>query len=65
MFSKIVRIPILEEEPVVIKAEKHHNADSEEAEEDSGFDEETLKTMLAEIAAKEQRAIQKLKDANT
>ena len=41
------------------------NVSSGEADEDSNFDEETLKTMLAEIAAKEQRAIQKLKDADS
>ena len=69
MFNKIVRVPMLEEDPVIIKVEKtHHNsADNaeEEEEEESGFDEETLNNMLAEIAAKEQRAIQKLKDADT
>ena len=68
MFSKIVRVSALEEKPVVIKVDNHNAKESEEveeAEEKAGFDEETLKTMLAEISAKEQRAIQKLKDADT
>ena len=41
------------------------NVGNGETEEDNSFDEETLKTMMAEIAAKEQRAIQKLKDADS
>ena len=58
---------MLEEEPVIIKNSHLHgvNVDVDDEEENSGFDEETLKTMLAEIAAKEQRAIQKLKDADS
>ena len=68
MFNKIVRVMALEEEPVVIKTKypsKEEEKAEEEEEEKSGFDEETLNNMLAEIAAKEQRAIQKLKDADT
>ncbi len=67
MFSKIVRVMALEEKPVIIKNElsAKESAETEEEEEKSGFDEETLNNMLAEIAAKEQRAIQKLKDADT
>ena len=66
--NKIVRVWALEEEPYIIKASQDDSSaeEKEEAEEEkSGFDEETLNNMLAEIAAKEQRAIQKLKDANT
>ena len=58
----------LEEEPVVIKVhpeEEKTEEEFEEEEESSGFDEETLNNMLAEISAKEQKAIQKLKDADT
>ena len=62
--NKIVRVWALESEPVVIKT-SHVNASGAGDEEDSSFDEETLNTMLAEIAAKEQRAIQKLKDADS
>ena len=67
MVSKIVRVWELEKEPVIIKAVQNNNTsdNEEEEEEESGFDEETLNNMLAEIAAKEQRAIQKLKDADT
>ena len=64
MVSKIVRVWSLESEPVVIKTHMP-NVSNGDSEEDSSFDEETLKTMLAEIAAKEQRAIQKLKDADS
>ena len=67
MVSKIVRVWELEKEPVIIKAIQNSNSDAkdEEQEEESGFDEEAMNNMLAEIAAKEQRAIQKLKDADT
>ena len=69
MFNKIGRVWALEEEPVVIKntatSSKSSDDEKEEEEEEAGFDEETLNNMLAEIAAKEQRAIQKLKDADT
>lgn len=56
----------MEEEPVVIKYSAKANVigGSANEEEEAEFDEESLKTMLAEIAAKEQRAIQKLKDAD-
>ena len=67
--NKIVRVWALEEEPFVIKANPAADAKDEgKSEEDDGkggFDEVTLNNMLAEIAAKEQRAIQKLKDADT
>ena len=66
--NKIVRVWALEEEPFVIKVNQSDNKSKEEVQEDdekAGFDEETLNNMLAEIAAKEQRAIQKLKDADT
>ena len=70
--NKIVRYTTLSEEPVVIDGMKNKkNADLEDAlaeaeneDENSGIDEETLNNMLAEIAAKEQRAIEKLKEAD-
>ena len=67
MVSKIVRVWELEKDPVIIKAVQNSKSDDkdEEQEEESGFDEEAMNNMLAEIAAKEQRAIQKLKDADT
>ena len=80
MFSRIVRTPQLQSDPVVIRVsnepEKLSESKVEEIIEEElegestvarsaapAIDEEALNTMLAEIAAKEQRAIQKLKDA--
>ena len=52
-------------EPVVIgKKVSAEKVEEVEAEEENKLDEETLNTMLAEIAAKEQRAIEKLKEAD-
>ena len=69
MFNKkIVRYTTLDGEPVQIGSHKKISSnisnDSENDEEENKIDEETLNTMLAEIAAKEQRAIEKLKDAD-
>ena len=52
-------------EPFVIgkKTAAAENTDEAEVVEENKLDEETLNTMLAEIAAKEQRAIEKIKEA--
>lgn len=69
MQSKVIRVVALEEEPVVIKnkaeEEKIFDDESEEEEESIGVREERLQVMLEEIADKEQRAIQKLKNAES
>ena len=70
--SRVIKYTMLAEEPRVIEVGKKKKDDKiesalvedENEEEDSGIDEETLNRMLAEIAAKEQRAIEKLKDAD-
>ena len=65
--NKIVKYTIADAEPVKIGGSKKAEVEEaiEEAEEDENkIDQETLNTMLAEIAAKEQRAIEKLKDAD-
>ena len=52
-------------EPFIIgKKNSAGQSENSAAEEDNKLDEETLNTMLAEIAAKEQRAIEKLKEAD-
>ena len=53
-------------DPIKIGGGKKNVIEEVETEESEGskIDEETLNTMLAEIAAKEQRAIEKLKDAD-
>ena len=59
---RIVKYTTADAEPVVIG--KKVSADETESEsEENKFDEETLNNMLAEIAAKEQHAIEKLKEA--
>ncbi len=61
---KIVRHTTADAEPVVIgKKVSAETAEEESAEEENKLDEETLNNMLAEIAAKEQRAIEKVKEA--
>lgn len=79
MYKKIVRTPMLRSDPVVIKVspdpEPVESKDEESAAKEGepsevktaepAIDEEAVNTILAEIAAKEQRAIQKLKDAET
>ena len=64
--NKIVKYTITDSEPVKIGGSKKTEVEEavEEAEEENKIDQETLNTMLAEIAAKEQRAIEKLKDAD-
>ena len=52
-------------EPFIIgKKNSAGQSENSATEEDNKLDEETLNTMLAEIAAKEQRAIEKLKEAD-
>ncbi len=67
--NRIVHWAALESEPVKIgngkKSEIEELIEDDEGEnEGEKIDQETLNTMLAEIAAKEQRAIEKLKDAD-
>ena len=67
MPNKIVKYVIPDAEPVKIGGSKKtevEEAVEESEEEENKIDQETLNTMLAEIAAKEQRAIEKLKDAD-
>ena len=64
---KIVHYAVSDGEPVKIGAGKKSAVEDvveESEEEENKIDEETLNNMLAEIAAKEQRAIEKLKDAD-
>lgn len=60
--SRVIKAAIWEENPHLIHTPEPHKPEAE-TEEDGGLDEETRARMLAEIAAKEQRAIQLLKDA--
>ncbi len=60
--SRVIKAAIWEENPHLIHTPEPPKPE-EEAVEDSGLDEETRAHMLAEIADKEQRAIQLLKDA--
>ena len=70
MFKKIVKYTTTDGEPVLIgkpkKDEPENLPEESEEEEDSGptIDQEMIDRMMAEIAAKEQRAIEKLKDAD-
>ena len=60
--SRVIKAAIWEENPHLIHTPEPPKPE-EKAAEDNGLDEETRTRMLAEIAAKEQRAIQMLKDA--
>lgn len=60
--SRVIKAAIWEENPHLIHTPEPPKPE-EKAAEDSGLDEEARARMLAEIAAKEQRAIQLLKDA--
>ena len=66
--NKIVKYTVTDAEPVKIGGSKKSVAEEAveetEEEEENKIDKETLDNMLAEIAAKEQRAIEKLKDAD-
>ena len=65
---KIVKFTTTDAEPVKIggsgKKSVAEKISEENEEEENKIDQETLNNMLAEIAAKEQRAIEKLKDAD-
>ena len=64
---RIVHYTVADGEPVKIGGSKSSIAEEileENEEEEDKIDQETLNTMLAEISAKEQRAIEKLKDAD-
>lgn len=60
--SRVIKAAIWEENPHLIHTPEPPKPEVQAAE-DTGLDEETRTRMLAEIAAKEQRAIQLLKDA--
>ena len=60
--SRVIKAAIWEENPHLIHTPEPPKPE-EKAAEDNGLDEEARARMLAEIAAKEQRAIQLLKDA--
>ncbi|BAL82247.1 putative flagellar assembly protein FliH [Selenomonas ruminantium subsp. lactilytica TAM6421] len=60
--SRVIKAAIWEENPHLIHTPEPPKPE-EKAAEDNGLDEEACARMLAEIAAKEQRAIQLLKDA--
>ena len=60
--SRVIKAAIWEENPHLIHTPEPPKPEKA-ADGDSGLDEETRTRMLAEIAAKEQRAIQLLKDA--
>ena len=66
--NKIVKYAVADAEPVKIggsqKSAAEEAIEETEEEDENKIDQETLNTMLAEIAAKEQRAIEKLKDAD-
>ena len=64
--NRIVKYTTADGEPVVIGQKKNvaEQNDEVDSEEENKLDEETLNNMLAEIAAKEQRAIEKLKEAD-
>lgn len=69
MHNKIVKYTTTDAEPFVIENKRSSAAEESVAEvesedDENKIDEETLNRMLAEIAAKEQRAIEKLKDAD-
>lgn len=61
--NKIVRHTTADAKPVVIGKKSSENNENADTEEENKLDEETLNNMLAEIAAKEQRAIEKIKEA--
>lgn len=61
--NKIVKYTTTDAKPVIIGQEVTEDEEKSEAEEGNKFDEETLNNMLAEIAAKEQRAIERVKEA--
>lgn len=62
--NKIVRHTVADASPVIIgKKTVAFEEDEGEVEEENKLDEETLNNMLAEIAAKEQRAIERVKEA--
>lgn len=62
--NKIVRHTVADASPVIIgKKTAAFEEDEGEVEEENKLDEETLNNMLAEIAAKEQRAIERVKEA--
>ncbi len=60
--SRVIKAAIWEENPHLIQTPEPPKPEADAAK-DNGLDEETRTRMLAEIAAKEQRAIQLLKDA--
>ena len=60
--SRVIKAAIWEENPHLIHTPEPPKPEAEAAD-DGGLDEETRARMLAEITAKEQRAIQLLKDA--
>lgn len=61
--NKIVRYTTADAEPVKVGSKSKAVEEKESEAEENKIDEETLNNMLAEIAAKEQRAIEKLKQA--